>query len=85
MRQTLLDPIAIEADHAGGFTTVEAHMPAAHRAPRQWTPQCLIDWGLSIGVATGTLIEQLLQRYKHPEHGYRSALGLLSLAKRYGK
>lgn len=22
---------------------------------------------------------------KHPEHGYRSCLGLLSLAKRYGK
>ncbi|MCI2808323.1 IS21 family transposase [Eoetvoesiella caeni] len=70
---------------AGGFTTVDAHMPAAHRAHRQWTPQRLIDWGLTIGIATGTLIEQLLQRYKHPEHGYRSALGLLSLAKRYGK
>lgn len=69
----------------GGFTTVNAHMPAAHRAHRQWTPQRLIDWGLTIGVATGTLIEQLLLRHKHPEHGYRSALGLLSLAKRYGK
>ena len=60
-------------------------MPAAHRAHRQWTPQRLIDWGLTIGVATGGLIEQLLMRYKHPEHGYRSCLGLLSLAKRYGK
>jgi len=26
----------------------------------------------------------LLQRFRHPEHGYRSCLGLLSLAKRYG-
>lgn len=69
---------------AGGFTTVEAHMPAAHRAHRQWTPQRLIDWGLGVGLATGTLVEQLLHRHKHPEHGYRSALGLLSLAKRYG-
>lgn len=70
---------------AGGYSTVQTHMPAAHRAHRQWTPQRLIDWGLSIGVATGGLIEQLLMRYKHPEHGYRSCLGLLSLAKRYGK
>lgn len=70
---------------AGGYTTVDAHMPAAHRAHRQWTPQRLIDWGLSVGVATGALIEALLTRYKHPEHGYRSCLGLLSLAKRYGK
>lgn len=77
--------IHVRSHQAGGFTTVETHMPAAHRAHRQWTPQRLIDWGLTIGVATGTLIEQLLQRYKHPEHGYRSALGLLSLAKRYGK
>ena len=71
--------------HAGGFTTLDAHMPAAHLAHRDWTPQRLIDWGLSIGVATGGLIDKLLQRFKHPEHGYRSALGLLSLSKRYGK
>ena len=69
----------------GGFTTVDAHMPAAHRAHRQWTPQRLIDWGLSIGPATGQLLEQLLLHFKHPEHGYRSALGLLSLAKRHGR
>ncbi len=74
----------VRSDRRGGFTTVEAHMPAAHRAHRQWTPQRLINWGLTIGMATGTLIEQLLVRHKHPEHGYRSALGLLSLAKRYG-
>lgn len=77
--------VHVRSDRRGGFTTVEAHMPAAHRAHRQWTPQRLISWGLTIGVATGALIEQLLVRHKHPEHGYRSALGLLSLAKRYGK
>ena len=75
----------VRNDKLGGFTTVEAHMPAAHRAHRQWTPQRLIDWGLSMGLATGALIEQLLVRHKHPEHGYRSALGLLSLSKHYGK
>ena len=36
-------------------------------------------------MATGGLIDKLLQRFKHPEHGYRSALGLLSLSKRYSK
>jgi len=29
-------------------------------------------------------LEALLQTYKHPEHGYRSCLGLLSLSRRYG-
>ena len=28
---------------------------------------------------------RLLEEHKHPEHGYRACLGLLSLAKRYGK
>jgi transposase len=30
------------SDKRGGFTTVEAHMPAAHRAHMEWTPQRLI-------------------------------------------
>lgn len=72
------------SDRRGGFTTVEAHMPAAHRAHMQWTPARLIEWGQRIGVSCGELITRLLQTYKHPEHGYRSCLGLLSLARRYG-
>lgn len=72
------------SDKRGGFSTVEAHMPAAHRAHMEWTPQRLIEWGQRIGVACGELITRLLQTYKHPEHGYRSCLGLLSLSKRYG-
>ena len=68
----------------GGFTTLDEHMPAAHRAHKQWTPERLIHWGSSIGPNTGRFITQLLQRFRHPEHGYRSCLGLLSMSKRYG-
>lgn len=68
----------------GGFTTLDEHMPAAHRAHKQWTPKRLIHWGGQIGPSTGIFVTQLLQRFRHPEHGYRSCLGLLSLAKRYG-
>jgi transposase len=69
----------------GGFSTVAEHMPAAHRAHRQWTPQRLIHWGQDIGLATGTVVTRLLEQHKHPEHGYRACLGLLSLSKRYGR
>ena len=72
------------SDRRGGYTTVEEHMPAAHRAHKEWTPQRLIDWGRRIGVATGELVTRLLKERKHPEHGYRSCLGLLALAKRCG-
>ena len=69
----------------GDFSTVTAHMPAAHRAHMEWTPQRLIDWGKTIGPATAVAVTRLLEERKHPEHGYRACLGLLSLAKRYGK
>lgn len=68
----------------GGFTTVDEHMPAAHRAHRDWTPQRLIEWGRRIGMACAEVVSRLLAERKHPEHGYRACLGLLSLAKRYG-
>ena len=68
----------------GGFTTLDEHMPAAHRAHKQWTPERLIHWGSGIGASTGRFVTELMQRFRHPEHGYRSCLGLLGLAKRYG-
>lgn len=69
----------------GGYTTIATHMPAAHRAQMEWSPQRLIHWGESNGPATAEVVTRLLGRYKHPEHGYRACLGLLALAKRYGK
>jgi hypothetical protein len=59
------------SERRGEFTTVTEHMPAAHRAHLQWTPQRLIDWGNSIGMATGAIVTRLLSANKHPEHGYR--------------
>jgi transposase len=69
----------------GGFTTTTAHMPAAHRAHLEWTPTRLIHWGESIGPATAEAVTRLMAENRHPEHGYRACLGLLSLSKRYGK
>ena len=51
----------------------------------EWTPQRLVHWAQSIGSATGVLVEQLLASRRHPEHGYRSCLGLLSLARRFSE
>ena len=72
-------------ERRGAFTTVAEHMPAAHRAHMEWTPQRLIHWGNDIGLATGTVVTRLLEQFKHPEHGYRACLGLLALAKRHGR
>ncbi len=70
---------------AGGFSTIDDHMPTAHRAHQQWTPQRFIHWGQTIGPTTAEVVTRIMAEHKHPEHGYRACLGLLSLAKQYGK
>ena len=71
--------------HKGKFTTLPEHLPEAHRAHMQWSPERLIHWGVDIGVATGSLVKRMLAARQHPEHAYRACLALLSLAKRFGK
>ena len=68
----------------GRHTTVTEHMPKNHREYAQWTPQRLIEWAKKSGPATATLIEQLLQRRKHPQQAFRSCLGIMRLGKSYG-
>jgi transposase len=60
-------------------------MPAAHRAHMEWSPGRLLNWGASIGVGTETVVNYLLTNRPHPEMGYRACLGLLKLARKYGK
>ena len=69
---------------AGGFTTVAEHMPASHRAHRQWSPAKLIAWGERIGAATGSVVRWQMENRPHPEQGYRSCLGLMRLAREFG-
>jgi transposase len=74
-----------KSNRRGGHTTDPAHMPAAHRAHLEWTPSRLLHWGKSIGPKTAELVEAILVERYHPEQGYRSCLGILRLAKQYGR
>jgi transposase len=69
---------------AGGHTTIAEHMPAAHRAHRDWSPSRFLHWAQKIGPATAQLTQYLLTHRPHPEMGYRGCLGLLALARDYG-
>src|SRR5579863_2634347 len=66
-------------------TTCETHMPEAHRARLKWPPSRLISWGRNLGPSVGILIEKILTSKKHPEQGYRSAMGIIRLEKKYGR
>ena len=68
----------------GRHTTVKAHMPKAHQKMAEWTPDRFIRWAEKIGPQTVQLIMTVLSSRPHPQQGFRSALGILRLAKSYG-
>ena len=68
----------------GRHTTVPEHMPASHRAHREWTPQKLIAWAERIGPGTAGLVRWQFDHRPHPEQGYRACLGLQRLARHFG-
>ena len=67
------------------FSTLDEHMPKAHRAHRQWSPGRFMNWAKDIGPATLAVVKHQLHNRPHPEHGYRSCIGLLSHARGYGR
>jgi transposase len=78
--------VAVHAYSAikGAFTTDPDHMPASHRAHREWTPAKLINWGERVGMACAALVRWQMEHRPHPEQGYRACLGLQRLARKYG-
>lgn len=68
----------------GGHTTLPEHMPSSHRRYADWTPSRMIEWASQTGPYTGKLVEQILEARPHPEQGFRSAMGIMRLAKGYG-
>ena len=67
----------------GRFITDRHHRPRAHQAHLEWTPSRLIRWAGGIGPHTARLVETIMTERTHPEHGYRTCLGLMRLAKAY--
>ncbi|MBP7622243.1 MAG: IS21 family transposase [Gemmatimonadales bacterium] len=69
----------------GGYSTVPEHLPAAHRAHLEWSPQRLIRWGGTVGPSCAAVVVRILETRPHPEQGYRACLGLLRLAEQHGR
>ena len=66
-------------------TTVREHMPSSHRRYADWTPERIRQQAGAIGRQTSALVEIILRERTHPEQGFRACLGILRLAKTYGR
>jgi transposase len=68
----------------GRFSTQREHMPPAHQYVDGWSPERFRRWAGEIGPQTMQLITTILDGRCHPQQAYRTCLGILGLAKRYG-
>jgi transposase len=69
----------------GRYTTQTEHMPRGHQAHQNRSPEQLLTWARTVGPMTESLCEKIMADRPHPEQGFRSCLGLIRLAKQYGK
>lgn len=69
----------------GRHTTLTAHMPESHKRYLEWTPSRIIRWAEKTGASTAALVTEIMERRPHPEQGFRSALGIIRLGRRYGE
>jgi transposase len=70
--------------HKGGYTTLREHMPKSHQQYLDWTPQRFVRWAEKTGLATASVIEQILASRPFPQQGYNACYGVMRLGKRYG-
>jgi len=77
--------VHVRSFRPGGFTTLPDHMPRAHRAHLEWTPDRLVHWGHKVGPQTAELVRRILDSRPHPEQGYRSCLGIMRLEKEFSR
>jgi len=73
----------MRSNKPGAFVTENLHMPNEHRQYLEWTPERIKLWGEKIGPHTKSLMEAIMERRTHPEHGFRSCLGLIRLSRTY--
>jgi hypothetical protein len=91
-----VSPVALEVLHKhrrvashlrsyvpGKHTTCKEHMPSAHRRYAEWTPERITAWAGETGPTTATVAAEIMRRRPHPEQGFRSCVGLISLGRKY--
>lgn len=77
--------IASHARNPGkhSHVTIPEHMPSAHRRYAEWTPARVLASAEKLGPSVAAFCQIVMDDRPHPEQGFRTCLGVLSLAKSY--
>jgi transposase len=69
----------------GGQSTIPHHMPKKHQQHNKQSKERFLQWASKIGTNTQIVIQKIFDDKNHPEQGYRSCKGLISVTKKYGE
>uniref|UniRef100_B3EKE6 Integrase catalytic region n=1 Tax=Chlorobium phaeobacteroides (strain BS1) TaxID=331678 RepID=B3EKE6_CHLPB len=71
-----------------GYSTIKEHMPESHRnylLQKGWTPDDFLEKAHEIGPGTEEVVTRFLAAKAFPEQSYDACIGLLRLAKGFGR
>jgi transposase len=74
----------VRSNIRNGHTTIADHMPPAHAAQAEWTPERIQYWAAKTGVNTAKFIGHMIASRAFPQQAFRACLGVLRLGKAYG-
>ncbi len=69
---------------AYGYTTDPQHLASTHKFVSQWSPEMFLEKALEIDMDVHLYIKRLFDLRQYPEQAFRSCIGILNFAKRYG-
>lgn len=68
----------------GTAVTLPEHRPRSHEDYGSWPPERMLRWAAKFGPHVEEVVRRTLDRYPHPEMGYRPVLGILRCAEKHG-
>jgi transposase len=64
---------------------LKEHRPKSHEDYDDWPPERMLGWAAQFGPHVEEVVRRTLDRYPHPEMGYRPVLGILRCAEKHGR
>ena len=69
----------------GTYNTIDSHLCSTHRVYKDWSPDYFRKIAAPIGPHVLACINELFVNADYPEVAYKRAMGIIQLAKQYGK
>ena len=69
----------------GTYNTIEAHLSSTHKKYKDWSPDYFRKLAAPIGSHALACINELFVSADYPEVAYKRAIGIIQLAKQYGR